>query len=41
MIIWLKTAMDKKLLNLLKVANKLDKSGDYKLSDKIDNLIKT
>jgi len=34
-------AMDKKLLNLLKVANKLDQSGDYKLSDKIDNLIKT
>ena len=41
MITWRKMALDKKLNNLIKVANILDQSGDYKLSDKIDKLIKT
>lgn len=31
----------KKLYNLIKVANKLDESGNFRLSDKIDHLIKT
>lgn len=33
--------MDKKLINLLTVTKKLDESGEYVLSDKIYNLIKT
>lgn len=41
MIIWRKMALDKKLNNLIRVANKLDESGNFKLSDKIDRLIKT
>jgi hypothetical protein len=34
-------ALDKKLNNLIEVANKLDESGNFRLSDKIDHLIKT
>jgi len=37
---WRKMALDKKINNLIKVAKKLDESGNFKLSDKIDNLIK-